>query len=172
MDILEARIRKIISNPSFKENIQTVDDLREYVKGYADTGIAEAKKLVRPKFLRSKVDWEKGRKLYIKCVVLPVDEIGEEIVKEYEVARLANDISREEFSRKVPEIIKDVYGSLENYGAYFQKMADLIQQQSEVIDATKTNRTETVFLKTPIKLMLSKQKKNFHDLAAACVEYS
>ena len=115
MDILEARIRKIISNPSFKENIQTVDDLREYVKGYADTGIAEAKKLVRPKFLRSKVDWEKGRKLYIKCVVLPVDEIGEEIVKEYEVARLANDISREEFSRKVPEIIKDVYGSLENY---------------------------------------------------------
>ncbi len=109
--------RMLITSPI---SIRNVKELRRSVKRLSDRVFESF--YTNFFIARMLINWNKMQYIVNSGIEIFINELGEEVVKEWIVKQRLRNLSDEERIKEVHKVIIDVFGSLDNYAEYGKKM--------------------------------------------------
>ena len=155
--ILKLRNKEL--NPELEKEIMNINTPEEMVAWYDNRkgpSLEEIKKKSPLKYFSRWMDWNKIRIVYNQGIDMFVDECGAGDFKRARLILKSRDIKEEEFEQKLPQLISNVYGSLEEYKKYgvsLKKVADRLQK---LVDETEWGILENQIIKKRVAYPLIK----------------
>lgn len=152
-----------------KKSINNLDDLK---KEFEESGniLENVRNQFPVKYVRKWVDWDKLEGLYKKSTNVLIGDCGDYMLKEWQVIEKTRQLPDEEFGKKLPEIVAETYGSLDNYEAYGASLKDCSKKLYTMLNEAKFSLIEKLTLKQACKMLINALGKTGQEIIAAAEE--
>ena len=142
--------RYLTLNP---ERINNVFDLKNALTEYADSVIYALTS--NAPIRRRLINWQKINKIIKRMIDIFVDNHGEEILKEKLVVSKIKKLPEKDICKRLPEIIADIFGSLDEYGNFGKRIRHTcIFKLHPILTNTGFSIFERLYVKSYLQLMI------------------
>lgn len=165
-------LQKVIltyGSTQYNWELNNVDDLKAHYEKHKEE-IAEYAKSQVPSFLNRWVEWDKFKNTYDRMTDIIIDECGEGVLKEFQAIKKTKELKGETIEDDFIEMIKGIYGSLDNYEAYGKSIQRCSTELGKMLEDVKFGLIEKVYTKGYFTQSVYILEGAGKDIISACGE--
>jgi len=114
----------------------SLEDLKEYYKKHSDTLSITLKNQ-----FPEKTDWNKFKDNYKNVTDIIIEECGDGTLKEWQILKEIRESEGKELKEKIPRLIVDVYGSIDNYADFGKDLQECSEKLNYIIEGLTFEET-------------------------------